>query len=108
MKPTAEQLSARLDAALTVLDDLRRELHGVKKHLQAANLEAPPVVVVEPIRNDDDRFLCTKEVIKVSSLSRTSIWAAMKRGDFPKSVKLSSGRVGWRARDIRSWQERRS
>ena len=36
-----------------------------------------------------------KDVISITSLSRSSIYALMKKGEFPNQVKLSSRRVGW-------------
>lgn len=36
-----------------------------------------------------------KEVMSITSLSRSSIYALMKKGEFPNQIKLSSRRVGW-------------
>jgi prophage regulatory protein len=51
-----------------------------------------------------DRFMREKEVLDVTSLSRTTLWREIKRGRFPKSVVISAGRVGWRESAIESWQ----
>ena len=51
-----------------------------------------------------DRFLREKEVLGVTSFSRTTLWREIKRGGFPRSVTLSAGRVGWRESAIAAWQ----
>jgi prophage regulatory protein len=51
-----------------------------------------------------DRFMREKEVLSVTSFSRTTLWREIKRGRFPKSVVISAGRVGWRQSAIEAWQ----
>ncbi|MEY9333135.1 prophage regulatory protein [Pseudomonas protegens] len=51
-----------------------------------------------------DRFMQEKEVLSVTSFSRTTLWREIKRGRFPQSVVISAGRVGWRASAIAAWQ----
>lgn len=36
-------------------------------------------------------------------ISNTTLWRMERRGDFPKSVQLSPGRVGWREADVERW-----
>jgi predicted DNA-binding transcriptional regulator AlpA len=40
------------------------------------------------------RILTMTELVKASSLSRTTIWREQRKGRFPKSIKLSKNRVG--------------
>ncbi len=42
-------------------------------------------------------------VQEVTSLSRTTRWRLERRGQFPKRVRLSPGRVGWRQAEIEDW-----
>ena len=51
-----------------------------------------------------DRFMREKEVLAMTSFSRTTLWREIKRGRFPKSVVISAGRVGWRESAIEAWQ----
>ena len=51
-----------------------------------------------------DRFMREKEVLSVTSFSRTTLWREIKRGRFPKSVVISAGRVGWRESAVEAWQ----
>ena len=46
-----------------------------------------------------------KEVQKMTSLSRSSIYAYMDKGIFPTQVKLGARSVAWLESDIQSWVE---
>lgn len=47
-------------------------------------------------------ILRLKQVVKITGLSRSSIYLRMKR-DFPQSVKLGERSVGWLDMDIKNW-----
>jgi prophage regulatory protein len=42
-----------------------------------------------------------------TSLSPATIYRLIRKGEFPRSVRLSPGRVGWRDSDIQSWLSKR-
>ena len=48
------------------------------------------------------------QVNQLTNLSRTTRWRMERRGEFPKRVRLSPGRVGWRQDEIREWIDSRS
>jgi prophage regulatory protein len=50
-----------------------------------------------------DRLLPPSAVMEMVSLSRTTIWRLAKRGEFPRPVRLSAGRVGWSASAVQRW-----
>ena len=50
-------------------------------------------------------ILPLSEVKRLTRLCKSTIYDWMAQGKFPKNVKLSSKKVGWRARDILSWLE---
>ncbi|MHC5193231.1 helix-turn-helix transcriptional regulator [Pseudomonas frederiksbergensis] len=52
-----------------------------------------------------DRFLKEREVIEVTTLSHATLWREVKKGAFPKPVRISPGRVGWRESAIANWQQ---
>jgi len=54
-----------------------------------------------------DRFLRRPEVEHVTGLGRSTIYAKMDSGEFPKPVPLSGGAVGWLESEIAAWQEKR-
>ena len=56
----------------------------------------------------DSKILRLKEVKNVTGLSRSTIYAEMAKGNFPKQVKLTGARsVGWQASAIAEWVESR-
>lgn len=48
-------------------------------------------------------FYSPKEVFVITTLSRTTIWRMVKRGEFPAPVRLSLGRNGWPKVAIHLW-----
>lgn len=51
-----------------------------------------------------DRYLREAEVLRVTSLSHATLWREIKAKRFPAQVRISPGRVGWRASEIARWQ----
>lgn len=51
----------------------------------------------------DDQIIRIDEVVKLTSLSRSSIWRLEQKGEFPARVKLSSSRVGWIRSTVTDW-----
>ena len=57
-----------------------------------------------------NRILRTPEVVRVTGLSKTTIWRRVRSGDFPAPVKLGSlatRSIGWRQEEIERWIESR-
>jgi prophage regulatory protein len=50
-----------------------------------------------------DRFVSWPEVRLITGLSRTTIWRLQKTGEFPKAVRISPGRIAWRASEVTAW-----
>ncbi|MCK4712808.1 MAG: AlpA family transcriptional regulator [Marinosulfonomonas sp.] len=48
------------------------------------------------------------DVEKLTGLSRSTLYAMMAEGAFPKPVKLGKRAVGWREHDVRDWLDSRS
>ncbi|AVA32975.1 AlpA family transcriptional regulator [Cupriavidus metallidurans] len=49
------------------------------------------------------RAIRIKEVIQKVSLSQSTIYAMIAKGNFPKPFELTSGRVAWIEEDIDTW-----
>ncbi|MXO58165.1 AlpA family phage regulatory protein [Altererythrobacter salegens] len=49
------------------------------------------------------RILRRPEVERLVGLSRSSIYAMMAKGEFPRPICLSRRAVGWRQTDIDEW-----
>jgi len=49
------------------------------------------------------KILRIQSVISITGLPRSTIYAYIKKGLFPKSIKLGERSVGWLEEDIESW-----
>ncbi len=54
------------------------------------------------------KVLRRKQVEEVTGLSRSTIYARMNAGTFPKAISLGPRSVGWLESDIQHWIEQRS
>lgn len=54
-----------------------------------------------------ERILRRPEVQTRTGLSRSTIYDAMARGEFPKPIKLGLRAVGWSEAEITAWLETR-
>lgn len=43
------------------------------------------------------------EVMKLTGLSRSSIYAKIDEGDFPQQINLGARSVGWLASEVEAW-----
>ena len=50
-----------------------------------------------------DRLLRRREVEKITGMSRSSIYRLMKKGKFPRRVRIGSKAVRWRLSVIMAW-----
>ena len=54
-----------------------------------------------------DGIIRLPEVIRLTGLSKTSIYASIKIDGFPAPLKLTERARGWKADEIREWIESR-
>lgn len=61
----------------------------------------------EPTPAETGRILSIRDVTRLNSLSRASIYRGVAAGTFPPPIQLTPGgrRVGWREEHIRAWLE---
>jgi prophage regulatory protein len=52
-----------------------------------------------------ERIIRRPDVEKITGLSRSSIYAKMADGTFPKPVKLGPNCVGWKESEVQNWIE---
>ncbi|HCI2701874.1 AlpA family transcriptional regulator [Pseudomonas aeruginosa] len=50
-----------------------------------------------------ERYLREAQVLEFTTLSHATLWREVKAGRFPKPIRLSPGRVGWKASEIARW-----
>ena len=58
--------------------------------------------------NSSTKILRLPAVLARIGIGKTAVYAAIRRGDFPKPVKLSARAVGWRADEVDEWISGRS
>lgn len=54
-----------------------------------------------------NKFMRLKEVMAMCGMSRSAIYGAIKKGDFPAQVKLSERSSAWLQSEITAWGESR-
>ena len=54
-----------------------------------------------------EQFLRRAEVERITGLSRSAIYAAMRAGTFPEVIKISRYAVAWRVTEIEAWMRAR-
>ena len=52
-----------------------------------------------------DRFIRLPELIRISGLSRPTIYRLVAKGQFPAPFELSPNSKGWKVSQIRAWQD---
>jgi len=51
-------------------------------------------------------FLRLPHVMEKTGIGRSSIYAKVRDGSFPKPIKLSTRMIGWIEADIDAWQQK--
>lgn len=54
-----------------------------------------------------DRIIRLPEVLRITGLSRTSLYRLKKKGQFPSSIKLGDWMVGWWESEVYTWLNNR-
>ena len=53
------------------------------------------------------RLIRLKEVMSICGMSRSSVYLAIKKGQFPSPVKLSTRSIAWLKSEVIAWAESR-
>lgn len=56
----------------------------------------------------EDALLRLKDVRRITSLGKSTIYRLEKAGRFPQKIAITQGSVGWRLSDINAWIAARS
>lgn len=71
------------------------DLFGYTQTSRAASVSVPTPI--------DDELWNVRTITAKTGLARSTIYAYIKQGLFPRQSRLGPGRVGWRASEVRSW-----
>lgn len=55
---------------------------------------------------EPDAFLRPSEVLRLTGVSKSTLYEWIAKGRFPKPIKLSKTIAVWPAREISDWQQR--
>ncbi len=56
---------------------------------------------------DGDRFLRIREVLRMTGLSRATLYVMVHNEEFPPPVRLRARAVAWRSSQIQAWMDSR-
>jgi prophage regulatory protein len=101
----------RTDTTKTLSEEQRDKMDHHIVHKANTTRTINVTAAAEPLsRNTAEpvAILDEHKVLELTSLSRTTRWRMERRGEFPKRVRLSPGRVGWPQAAIEAWIRSRS
>jgi prophage regulatory protein len=78
----------------------------ISTHLQLEQSKSLDIIGYE-CPTVTDRLLSNREVVALSGLSQSTIFRKELEGTFPRRLKLSTRRVGWKLTEIAEWIEQR-
>ena len=61
-----------------------------------------------PKRLHPEELIFKHERKRLVPISDATVWRMERRGEFPRRINVSPGRVAWRRSEIEQWLERRS
>ena len=62
-----------------------------------------PTTIIRPEDRTDDEFWGIRRVMAKTGLSRSSIYAYVASGIFPRQRQLGARRIAWLASEIQAW-----
>ena len=63
------------------------------------------LAVTSPTDAENFRTLRIQTVLELTGLGRSTVYALVKAGRFPKPLRLGPRAVGWRLSDVLAWLE---
>ena len=57
--------------------------------------------------NEEEQFLRIREVLRLTGLSRATLYVMVNENQFPVPVRLRARAVAWRASQVREWMDTR-
>ncbi|HDR9017870.1 AlpA family transcriptional regulator [Burkholderia multivorans] len=55
-----------------------------------------------------DQVMRMKDVVKKIGLCRATVYAMIKRGEFPRPIRIGERATGWRESELEAWLAKRS
>lgn len=103
IKSTTEGAIKALELNLKYINTIESQLKNcVDKRVRNRELPLPSLMAVDPMKQPSD-LIKIKEVMQMTSLSRTIIYNKIQQGDFPQSISLSCRSVAWVRKEVEAW-----
>lgn len=95
-----KRLAPRLEALERAMGQRALALPEPKPHTAHQEKTAKPL---------ESAHLDRDEVATLIGVSKSTVWRMESKGDFPRRIQLTSGRVAWRRSEVMAWMmERRA
>jgi prophage regulatory protein len=108
-----EQLSLKTQNTVRELQLLQRHIDQFKSQIIKRDISeqtrsripelALTTVQASKNRKQPNDLIRIKEVMQMTSLSKSSIYVQRNNGDFPRPIQLSSRSVAWVRSDVEAW-----
>ncbi|GIU35995.1 hypothetical protein TUM4433_34120 [Shewanella schlegeliana] len=103
IKSTTEGAIRALELNLKYINTIEAQLKtSINEKAVIATLTQASLCPPDPKKQPND-LIKIKEVIQMTSLSRSTIYTKMNQQDFPKSISLSSRSVVWVRKELEDW-----
>lgn len=107
-KKTLGDLLQEREAAAHEIERLMREIAAMRCAPKLPRAQPRPVNATNPRSSpvagiDGRELLRLAEVCKLLGLSRSTIYAAVANGKFPRAVRIGVRAVRWRSADVSTW-----
>ena len=106
-KKTVGELLQDREAAALEIERLTRELTQLRAPHSSEHRPFPlPPPVAQRVAQQHDtsrKLIRLREVCNIVGLSRSTIYAAMSVGKFPRAIHVGVRSVRWKASDIENW-----
>lgn len=101
---TPEQTAARHDRELEATLTKKR---AERQQAAAERRELERLAAIGRTANKSDRVVRLTEVLKLTGLSRATVYRLERVGTFPKRRKLTENTVGWDEAEVLAWNASR-
>tara|TARA_B100001971_G_scaffold214550_1_gene252572 strand:- start:536 stop:904 length:369 start_codon:yes stop_codon:yes gene_type:complete len=102
MNAVIETIASEVSNISVSIDNLIQEIEKMEV-LSLSNLGSSAEQSNSDMCHSPNDLIRQGEVLKMTGLSRTTIYTLIQRGDFPSNIKLSARSVAWRRGDIWEW-----
>jgi prophage regulatory protein len=106
IKITTESAIKSLNLNLKYIESIEFKIKNIENKLFTATT-THPIVNHSDTKNQPSDLIKIKEVIRMTSLSRSTIYSKMNKKSFPQSISLGNRSIAWVRKEIEHWTAQR-